>query len=125
MWVKICGIGNVVVALDVAKLAPDAIGLNFYANTPRAVSADVAAEIVGRLPSASSQGHQIEPIGLFVNHSVAEVMQICTRCRIRTIQLHGDEPVQFLAELQNAIPEVRIVRAYRLGPEGRTRLPRR
>jgi phosphoribosylanthranilate isomerase len=112
MWVKICGIRDTATAENVAKLMPDAIGLNFYSQTPRAVSVVTAAEIVRQLPP------KIEPVGLFVNHAVEEIRSICDQCNIRTVQLHGDEPPQLLADLQADTVDLKIIRAYRMGTEG-------
>ena len=112
MWVKICGIRDAATAESVAKLMPDAIGLNFYSQTPRAVPVEAAAEIVRQLPQ------EIEPVGLFVNHAVEEIRDICDQCNIRTVQLHGDEPPQLLADLQADNAELKIIRAYRMGTEG-------
>lgn len=104
MWIKICGIRDVSTACEVARLGADAIGLNFFAPSPRCVSVETAAEIVAALPDS------VEPVGVFVNHSFAEVRDICARCRLRTIQLHGDESPQFAAEFR----DLRIIRAVRL-----------
>lgn len=108
MWTKICGIRDVSTAMAVAELGPRAIGLNFYEPSPRSVTVEVAAEIVRSLPE------RVEPVGLFVNHSLDEIRQICAACQLSTIQLHGDEPPEFLAELG----EFRILRAFRIGDEG-------
>jgi phosphoribosylanthranilate isomerase len=108
MWIKICGIRDVDTALAVARLEPDAIGLNFYARTPRAVAVETAAEIVGQLPAA------VEPVGVFVNHSLCDIVEICGRCGLQTVQLHGDEPPEFLLDLLNARPEYKIIRACRI-----------
>jgi phosphoribosylanthranilate isomerase len=108
MWIKICGIRDVDTALTVAGCRVQAIGLNFYERSPRVIEPDVAAKIVKRLPS------DVEPVGIFVNHPVAEVRRLAEHCRLRTVQLHGDELPEFLAEL----PDLRVIRAFRVGPEG-------
>lgn len=108
MWIKICGINDLETAQRVAELQPNAIGLNFYEQTPRVVAVDVAARIVEELQD------DIEPVGLFVNHSAAEIRRICTECQLRTIQLHGDEPPELIAELN----EFTVIRAFRVGGEG-------
>lgn len=112
MWIKVCGITDIPTAIKVIRQSPNALGLNFYEHTPRRVSVDVAVQIVRQLPSG------IEPVGLFVNHPAGEVAQICTQCRIATIQLHGDETPAFLADLRDRMPTVRMIRVYRLGAEG-------
>ena len=112
MWIKICGIHDVETALDVARERPSAIGLNFYRETPRRVSLDDACKIVQALPV------EIEKVGLFVNHAAADIESICARCPLQTVQLHGDEPPEFLAELSALCPGLKIIRAYRLGADG-------
>lgn len=108
MWIKICGIRDLATALAVAELGPQAIGLNFYARSPRVVAPESAAEIVQRLPAG------VEPIGVFVNHSTEQILDLCQFCGIRTIQLHGDEPPEMLAKLG----ALKVIRAFRVGAEG-------
>ena len=109
MWIKICGIRDVQTAQAVAQAGVDAIGLNFYAQSPRVVAPEMAANIVAALDGAA------EPVGVFVNHSVVEVRAICKQCGLRTIQLHGDEPADQLADLSR---DYRVIRAFRVGAAG-------
>ncbi len=112
MWIKICGLNDPGVAAEVARLGPDAVGLNFYEESPRCVSSEVAATIVGALPAA------VEPVGVFVNHSAESIAAVCRECRIATAQVHGDETPEQLRELHSIAPELKIVRAHRMGSEG-------
>jgi len=109
MWIKICGVREIQTAQAVAQAGADAIGLNFYAQSPRVVEPAVAAEIVAALKGSC------EPIGVFVNHSVHEIRTICRQCRIQTVQLHGDEPPEQVSELSI---DFRVIRAIRVGAEG-------
>ena len=108
MWIKICGIKDAETATQIADLNPDAIGLNFFAKSPRSVDAETAARISEALPVS------IERIGLFVNHSVQEVLDTCKQCSLGTAQLHGDEMPEFLGELQSANPDLKLLRAFRV-----------
>ncbi|WP_437227576.1 phosphoribosylanthranilate isomerase [Planctomicrobium sp. SH661] len=108
MWVKICGISQPAVAAEIAAFSPDAIGLNFYAKSPRCVGVDAARKIVSLLPQS------ITPIGLFVNHAEDEIRAICESCGIRVIQLHGDETPEFVRRLS----DFEIIRAFRVGDDG-------
>lgn len=108
MWIKICGVRDVDTAREIAKLGADAIGLNFYPPSPRCVTVSQAVAI------AHSIRQQATAVGLFVNHSIKDIREICRNCELTTIQLHGDEPPEFLAELQ----DFQILRAFRIGPEG-------
>lgn len=108
MWIKICGIKDVETARRISGMGPDAIGLNFYQPSPRAVDFTVAAQIAAELPKA------IEPVGLFVNHAEDEIRAGSKTCGLHTVQLHGDEPPGFAA----AFPELKIIRALRVGSDG-------
>jgi phosphoribosylanthranilate isomerase len=55
---------------------------------------------------------EVEPIGLFVNHPVDEILGVVGNCRIRTVQLHGDETPEIAARLVDAGLEV--IRALRV-----------
>jgi phosphoribosylanthranilate isomerase len=112
MWIKICGIRDVATARAVAALSPDAIGLNFYNGSPRAVPVEIAAEIVSALSA------NVEPVGVFVNETAARVKEIANNCKLRTLQLHGDEPPELLAELFCANSRYRLIRAFRMGAAG-------
>lgn len=111
MWIKICGIRDEETARQVAALSPDAIGLNFFAKSVRRVSRETAKQIVAQLPE------DIEAVGVFVNHSVSEIVDIATDCRLSMIQLHGDESPEFLAELQSIVPQIPLIRAWRMGDD--------
>jgi len=112
MWTKICGIRDVQTAQAVAEAGADAIGLNFYAQSKRVVSPAIAAKIVAAIDGGC------EPVGLFVNHTVDEIRTICRQCGLQTVQLHGDEPPEQLAELAR---DFRVIRAFRVGAEGLSR----
>jgi phosphoribosylanthranilate isomerase len=91
--VKICGITSIADAEAVAAAGGDAIGLNFYEQSPRFVAQAVAEEIAARMAGRVCQ------VGLFVNASAAEVCRTFDGLRLDLIQLHGDEPPDYLAEL--------------------------
>ena len=112
MWVKICGIRDVATAEQIVSLKPDSIGLNFFAKSPRCVDRAVAAEISCSLPAA------IESVGLFVNHELNDVLDTAEQCSLTMIQLHGDEPPDFLAELKSCSSDVKILRAFRVDDQG-------
>lgn len=87
--IKICGITRVEDALAAAEAGADAIGLVFYASSPRAVDAQQAAAIVRALPPF------VTSVGLFVNASEAEVRDVLARVPLDLLQFHGDEPEEF------------------------------
>lgn len=82
---KICGITRVEDALIAAQAGVDAIGLVFYAKSPRAVSVEQAQEIIAALPPF------VSTVGLFVNASRAEVNTVLSQVALDVLQFHGDE----------------------------------
>ncbi|UUY07841.1 phosphoribosylanthranilate isomerase [Pseudomonas sp. J452] len=85
---KICGITRVEDALAAAAAGADAIGLVFYAKSPRAVSVAQAQQIIAALPPF------VTTVGLFVDMPRAELQQILTQVPLDLLQFHGDESVE-------------------------------
>ncbi len=83
--VKICGITRVQDALDAVRCGADAIGLVFYAASPRCVTVQQAQQIVSALPPF------VSVVALFVNAKQAEIESILSQVRIDIVQFHGDE----------------------------------
>lgn len=105
MWIKICGISDPASVGEIADLGPDAVGFNFYSASKRRIDPTAAAIAVRQLPA------NIEPVGVFVNHSLDEVRSICALTGMRTAQLHGDESPEFAA----ALTGLDVIRVYRIG----------
>lgn len=116
--VKICGITNVDDALAVAAAGGDAIGLNFFARSRRCVAIDVAERIVNALSqynlSQNAPGNRVVKVGLFVNADADEVCRTYDRLGLDLVQLHGDEPPEYLGQLGGRP----VMRAFRIGSAG-------
>ncbi|GGU83352.1 N-(5'-phosphoribosyl)anthranilate isomerase [Pseudomonas laurentiana] len=82
---KICGITRVEDALAAAEAGADAIGLVFYAKSPRAVDVHQARAIIAALPPF------VTTVGLFVNASRCELNEILDAVPLDLLQFHGDE----------------------------------
>ena len=82
---KICGITRVEDALAAAEAGADAIGLVFYAKSPRAVSVQQARAIIAALPPF------VTSVGLFVDASRCELGEILDAVPLDLLQFHGDE----------------------------------
>jgi phosphoribosylanthranilate isomerase len=114
MFIKICGIRDVETARAVADCGPDAIGLNFFRQSARWLDVRMAERICRALPP------DVEPVGVFVNHPVDEILETARNCQIRTAQLHGDEPPQVASQLVDAGLEV--IRALRVDEQNVSQL---
>ena len=86
--VKICGITRVEDALAAAAAGADAIGLVFYAKSPRAVDIEQARAILAALPPF------VTTVGLFVDAERSELERILASVPLDLLQFHGDESVQ-------------------------------
>ena len=87
--VKICGITRVEDGLACAQLGADAIGLVFYAPSPRHVSVAQARAIMAALPPF------ITTVGLFVDADPAEVSAVLAKLPLNLLQFHGSESPEY------------------------------
>ena len=106
--IKICGVTSVKDALMAAAAGADAVGLNFYPRSPRRVTLESARHI------AEAVAWRAVKVGVFVNAPSREVCETFDTLHLELIQLHGDEPPEFLAELGGRP----VMRAFRVGPSG-------
>jgi phosphoribosylanthranilate isomerase len=83
--VKICGITRPEDARAAAELGADAIGLVFYAPSPRAVTIEQAQAVCATLPPFVTR------VGLFVNALREEIQQVLNAVPLDLLQFHGDE----------------------------------
>ena len=92
--VKICGITNLEDALMCAESGADALGFNFYRQSPRYIEPLVARQIINSLPK------KILTVGVFVNEPTpATVVRIVTDSGVGAVQLHGDESPEYCRAL--------------------------
>lgn len=110
--IKICGVTSVQDALHCAAAGADAIGLNFFAQSPRFVSTQVARSI------SASLGDSVAKVGVFVNKPTDEIRAIVEEVGLDAVQLHGDEPTLAI----RALSGVPVLRAWRLSSANHTAL---
>ena len=103
--VKICGITNLDDARMAVQAGADALGFIFVEKTPRFVTPEKVASIVRWLPPF------VTPVGVFWDHAPAHVKAVIEACRLRAVQLHGDEKPEDWADL--AVP---IIKTVKLAP---------
>lgn len=100
--VKICGITAPEDARLAAYAGADAIGLVFYAKSPRSVAIAQAKRVVGVLPPF------VTPVGLFVDAEPVEIERVLTSVPLGLLQFHGDEPARFCNQF--GLPWIKAVR---------------
>jgi phosphoribosylanthranilate isomerase len=103
--IKICGLtrlGDVRAAVDAGA---DAIGLVFYAKSPRHVDLAQAAALARAVPPF------VTIVGLFVNEDPAQVRRTLAAVPIHLLQFHGDEDEAYCRQFDRP-----FVKAARVAP---------
>jgi len=105
--VKICGITTPDDARLAAEAGADAIGL-IFTDSPRQVTLGQAAHIVAALPP------WVTAVGVFVDQTPQDILQIARQLSLGAIQFHGDEMPCVLADVA---PEFKVIKAFRVAAE--------
>ncbi len=103
--IKICGVRSVDDALLCVEAGADAVGLNFYPASKRAIDETLARQIVAAL------SQHVTPVAVVVNRAPDDILRLCREVGIRWVQLHGDESPDDLAALD---PTLHVIRARRV-----------
>jgi phosphoribosylanthranilate isomerase len=99
--IKICGFTDANPVLAAVEAGVDAIGLNFVRRSPRVITEEKARVILKSLPAF------VQPVALFSDAPTERIVSITQAMGIRTVQLHGDEPLSFASYLA----PLRIIKA--------------
>lgn len=109
MKIKICGLTCLEDIDMVNVLLPDYIGFVF-AESNRKVTRAKAESLKRRLCFS------IKAVGVFVNHPIEEIIDLCERQIVDLIQLHGDEDISYFTKLKDKVT-VPIIKAVRVQTE--------
>ena len=96
MKVKICGITRLEDALSALDAGADLLGFNFYPPSPRYLSPEACTALTSQL---RRRGCSATLVGVFVNPSLNEVLNILRDCDLNLAQLCGDEDPALLEQL--------------------------
>lgn len=109
LLIKVCGITEERDALEAVELGVDALGFNFWPESPRYVTPQAARRIVERLPAF------VTKVGVFVDDEPWRIGLVTREVGLTAAQLHGDEPPEACAELA----PLAWYKAFRVGPQFR------
>jgi phosphoribosylanthranilate isomerase len=109
--VKVCGVARLEDAVLAAELGAWAVGMVFYAPSPRNCPRDQAELIAATLK------RRVELAGVFVNASLAEIGRLADQLGLTLVQLHGDEGPSFCAEVARRTG-ARVIKAAPIGGAG-------
>jgi phosphoribosylanthranilate isomerase len=90
--VKICGITNLADAQAAVEAGADALGFNFYEQSPRFITLKTAAEISQQLPPF------VMRVGVFVNAPEDFILRAIREVGLTMLQFHGDETSEFCTQ---------------------------
>ena len=103
--VKICGIRSLEEAEGAVNAGADALGFNFWPQSPRYVTPRAAKEVIGKLSAIVSF------VGVFVNDEAKRISEIASELHLNAVQLHGDESPEFCQSLAS----IKTIKAIRVG----------
>ncbi len=104
--IKICGITRMDDAKAAVAAGADAVGMIFHPASPRNITIERAKEIVRAV------GPFVTPVGVFVDALASKVMEVATELGLHTVQLHGQEPVERIAQLRKQ--KLKIIKAVKV-----------
>ncbi len=103
MRVKVCGITQEEQLVQLPDAGVSFAGFIFYPKSPRYVLRTMTT-------SQIKKENKLNKVGVFVNASVEEVLQMVDECRLHMVQLHGDETPKFCEKIADYIS---VVKAFR------------
>ena len=108
--IKICGITREEDVRSAVRCGADALGFVFYPASPRYVSAARAGALMAAMPPF------VTPVALFVNASVAEVIEVARLAPFALLQFHGDETSAECVAIAEAVNRP-FMRVFRVKPD--------
>lgn len=108
MRVKICGITQLKQAQAIANLGADTLGFICFPPSPRYLHPQEIQLIIEGLPKS------LKCIGVFVNASLGVITDTVAQTRLTGVQLHGSESPDFCRSLRQLLPEIEIIKAFRV-----------
>jgi phosphoribosylanthranilate isomerase len=105
--VKICGVRSFEEARVAIDAGADALGFNFWPESPRYIAPESARELIqAMMPFVAC-------VGVFVNESADRIRELVAHLGLSAVQLHGDELPEFCASLDS----LKIIKAFKVGSE--------
>ena len=110
--VKICGITTAGQAIKMAELGADAIGVISVEESPRYIPQEKKHEIFKILKDLYPN---IERVSVVKNRPIDSIIKnFLDEPNETTIQLHGDEDINYCQKLKQNIPNVSLWKAFRI-----------
>ncbi len=108
MRIKICGITNVEQGNTIAQLGATDLGFICVPSSPRYLNLTKLHPLITALGSVANT------VGVFADFSVMTIAQVVSITELNTVQLHGNESIEFCQELRELLPGIEIIKAWRV-----------
>lgn len=109
MKIKVCGLTKPDQIEQLIDLKTDFLGFIFYPKSSRYVLNHLNADQISVIPHSGK-------VGVFVNETVENIVQMANECSLNYIQLHGDEDENYIDKLRNILnKETMIIKVFRIG----------
>jgi phosphoribosylanthranilate isomerase len=109
MYVKICGITKLDQAVAIAQLGADCLGYICVDTSPRFINCDRVKVITDAL-----KDYKIDQAGIFLDADVDQISQYIHIANLNTVQLHGNESLEFCQQLRLKFPQIKLIKAFRV-----------
>ena len=111
MKLKVCGLTKTDQIHELISMKVDFLGFIFYEKSPRYVLNHLSLSQISGIKHSGK-------VGVFVNETIENVVEISRKANLNYIQLHGDEDDIYIAELKRQLnPEIKIIKVLRIGSE--------
>ena len=95
MIFKICGLKNKESLICCEENKIDFFGMIFYPKSPRNINLDEA-----KILTDHSKKLRVKPVGVFVDHTIENLIKIISFLNLEYIQLHGNENQTYINEIK-------------------------
>jgi phosphoribosylanthranilate isomerase len=108
MRIKICGITTIEQGMAIAKMGATDLGFICVPSSPRYLN------LTKLYPLIAALGSMANTVGVFADFSVMTIAQVVGLTELNTVQLHGNESIEFCQELRDLLPATEIIKAWRV-----------
>jgi len=106
---KVCGLTQLSQIRELVALKIDFLGFIFYEKSPRFVLNHLTLYDISKINHSGK-------VGVFVNETIENIVEISEKADLSLIQLHGDENDEYILRLRKSLSEkIQIIKVIRIG----------
>jgi phosphoribosylanthranilate isomerase len=108
--IKICGITKAEQGQAIAALGANALGFISVHKSPRYVGPDLMRQVAQLVPAVGR-------IGVFMDADLDWLVRIAQVGELTGVQLHGVETIEECQQIRDRLPDIEIIKAFRVRSE--------